>query len=138
MYAYEKTSIEGIKGHFQELDHFFKQQGFEVGGGWEYDHAYYDKQLEHHPGYLFLRIPAYVEEGEFGERDAVLRLGAPFLLRHKYQIGLDDNADAGLVTSFVSQFSEPEDADASVREEDVRKGEHVIGELEQALKKTLR
>jgi hypothetical protein len=59
-----------------------------------------------------------------------VELGRPFLLSHKYQIGLDDHiGDAGT----LNQFSEPVDKDASFPEQYIETGKALVKELESIL-----
>ena len=60
----------------------------------------------------------------------LLSLRRPFLLSHKYQIGLDDHiGDAGT----MNQFSEPVDKDASFPEQYIETGKDLVKELESIL-----
>lgn len=129
MFAFENTSMENYEGHYGAIRDFFNEQGYEVGGNWEYDHGYFDKKLADHPGYLFVRIPVTAQVGEFGQEDAVVKIGRPFVLRHKYQIGLDDHADVTVATGSINQFSEPQDPDASLKQEDVELATTMIEQL---------
>lgn len=132
MFPFENTAMENRQGRFDEIRDFFKEHGFEIGGNWETDHAFFDKKLKDNPGYLFIRIPVFVDEGTFGEDDAVLRVGTPFLLRHKYNPGLDDNVQVDTFDSALDQFSEPVDPDASIEQKEVEETQPLIRELEQA------
>lgn len=132
MYTFEQTVLEGKQGSYEAMRNFFEEEGYELGGGWEYDHGYFDKQLELNPGYLFIRVPAYVEKGTLGDPGATIRLGRPFLLRHQYQSGIDEDAEPTLTNAMTNQFSEPQDADASLEQEDVDQAKPLIQQLEQA------
>lgn len=136
MYAFEGSAIENKKGRYKAVKELFDEEGFELGGGWEIDHGYFDKKLDDHPGYLYLRIPVFAEEGQIEEPEARVRMGRPFVLRHKYQIGNDDyvDTDVGVVftNTWFNQFSEPEDSDASLKEDDVQRAQKALGKLEQA------
>jgi hypothetical protein len=132
MFAFHHTLLENKRLSFSELNGFLNQHHFEIGGNWDYSHGYFDRKLEENPGYLFLRIPVQVEEGSFGEDGAQLRIGTPFLLRHKYQRGLDDYVFVTNRTAAFNQFSEPVDPDASLKQEDIDKAAPLIKDLEQA------
>lgn len=132
LYAFEQTMLEGKQGEYEEFSRFFEAQGFELGGGWDYDHGYFDYKLASHPGYLFIRIPAYAERGTFGDADSTIRLGRPFLLRHKYQKGIAEDTDITLTNATFNQFAEPEDADASLTEEDLHQAKPILHKLEHA------
>lgn len=137
MYAFEGTVIENKKGRYEDIQDFFTAQNFEVGSGWEYDHGYFDKQLQAEPGYIFIRIPVYVLQGEFGDPDAQVRLGSPFSLSHQYVKGLDDHVYTNTFTHLTTtnQFSEPADKDASLSAEEVAKAKHEIAQLERTFMK---
>jgi hypothetical protein len=137
MYPFEQTALENQKGSFEEIQQLLQEQGFEVGGNWEYDHGYFDRKLKGHPGYLFLRIPIFVEQGAFGENEAEVRLGTPLLLRHKYQIGNDDQVNIGVITASVNQFQEPVDPDASLKQEDVEGAIKLIQQLEKVFQERI-
>ncbi|WP_202080293.1 YugN family protein [Caldalkalibacillus salinus] len=134
MYPFENTALENFEGHFVDIRQFFHEHGFDEGGNWEYDHGFFDKKLADNPGYLFIRVPVMVKEGEFGDDEALVRLGKPFLLRHKYQIGLDDYVDVDVLDSSINQFSEPQDSDASIETEEVEKSKKIIQKLEEQFK----
>jgi hypothetical protein len=137
MFPFEQTALENQKGRFEEIQQLLQEQGFEEGGNWEYDHGYFDRKLQDHPGYLFLRIPVFVEQGAFGENEAEVRLGNPLLLRHKYQIGNDDQVNIGVMTASLNQFQEPVDSDASLKQEEVEAGIKVIQQLENVFQERL-
>ncbi|WP_025027963.1 YugN family protein [Caldalkalibacillus mannanilyticus] len=132
MFVYEESQLENQIVPFAPFRDFMSELGFVVGGSWDYDHGYFDRKLEDDPGYLFVRIPVMVEEGNFGEDEATLRIGAPLLLRHKYQRGLDNYVFVDNSNATFNQFSEPEDPDASLKEGDIEQGQKVIQEVEQA------
>lgn len=134
MFPFENTSIENYKGHFADLRQFFHEHGYDEGGNWEYDHGFFDKKLADHPGYLFIRIPVFVQEGEFGDDEALIRLGKPFALRHKYQIGNDDYVDETVTNASVNQFQEPQDPNASLTEEEIKYCRGRVEALEQKFK----
>lgn len=138
MYIFEGTQLENKKASYTQIRQFLNEYGFEEGGGWEYDHGFFDRKIEDNPGYLFIRIPVMVETGSFGEDEARVRIGTPFLLRHKYQRGLDDHVFADNSNALINQFSEPVDADATVKPEDVEKGKQMIQQLGQSYEKHFR
>jgi hypothetical protein len=134
MYPFENTSMENYEGQFIDIRQFFHEQGYDEGGNWDYDHGYFDRKLADSPGYLFIRVPVFVKEGEFGDDEAFVRLGKPFLLRHKYQVANDDYVDMTVINATYNQFAEPEDADATVTEEEVAETKEIIRRLDQAFR----
>lgn len=137
MYSFEQTTLEDRKGRFEEIHKLLQEQGFEEGGNWEYDHGFFDRKLRDHPGYLFVRIPVFVEQGAFGEDEAQVRLGTPLLLNHKYQIGNDDHVNIDVLDASLNQFQEPVDSDASLKQEDIERGREVIQQVEKVLQERI-
>jgi hypothetical protein len=132
MYPFKQSTLEDRKGQFAEIRQLLNKYEFQEGGNWDYDHGYFDRKLQDNPGYLFIRIPVFVERGAFGEDGAKVRVGMPFLLRHKYQRGLDDHVETNVIAnSAINQFSEPVDPDASIKQEDIKQGLEIIQRVEQ-------
>jgi hypothetical protein len=109
-----KSRLENEMIALNEAEDVLKSMGFSYGGNWDYDHGYFDYKLDDEEGYTFLRIPFKAVEGELDKRDTTVQMGEPFLLAHKYQVGLDDHAGAGNLSGSVNQFSEPQDPDATI------------------------
>ncbi|GAA0355841.1 YugN family protein [Bacillus horti] len=131
MFAFEHTSLENFQGSFGEIKRFLQEKGYDEGGNWEYDHGYFDKKIADSPGYLFIRIPIIVQEGTFGEDEARVKIGTPFLLRHKYQIGNDDHVHVTLANASLNQFAEPQDPDASLEQDEIDSTWEIIRRLEE-------
>jgi hypothetical protein len=127
------SKIEGQHYQLYKLEQLLKPLGYSIGGGWEYDHGYFDYKIDDEVGYQFLRIPFQSIDGQLDSRGATVQLGKPFLLSHKYQIGVDDHASAGAMSGSFNQFQEPQDPDASVSEEYVHTGKELVKELENVL-----
>ena len=134
MYPFEQTSIENTQGSFGRFRDFFEEQGYVVGGNWDYHQGYFDKQLDDELGYLFVRIPVFMVEGEFGDDVAQLRVGTPFALRHKYNPGIDHRGDIGVVTASFNEFQEPVDPDASLEEQQIEVARLEMMRLERAFR----
>lgn len=129
------SSIQGRhfeKGHLEE---FLASQGFTIGGGWDYDHAYFDYVFQKTPYYDVLRIPVFVKSGDFEQASAKLECGIPFLLRHCYQYGIDDEKDAlfGLGGGTLNQFQKPIDPDAPISDKLVVQGVELLKTLDSRL-----
>ncbi|SDC30983.1 YugN-like family protein [Melghirimyces thermohalophilus] len=135
-----QSSLENQEGDFIPLDRLFNEEGFVLGGGYEYDHGYYDKALdwendrEHR---IYLRIPVTAVEGSIGTRSATLRIGQPFVLKHIYQDGGNQQAQAGLISGSVNQFAEPADKDAKVNAKWTERAQSEINQLERRFQKEL-
>ncbi|GGE20655.1 hypothetical protein GCM10011571_23290 [Marinithermofilum abyssi] len=127
------SPLENQQGSFRDLDTLFNAEGFVLGGGYEYDHGYYDKALdweENMEHRAYLRIPVFTESGNLGENDATIRIGKPFALKHEYQSGLDDHVDTGVISGLIDQFQEPADKDADVEEKWLQRAQSELQQLE--------
>lgn len=137
MYEFGRTIFDQKKGYLADLQSFFQAHGFEVGGGWEYDHGFFDKELASQPAYLMLRIPVFAIEGTLDDNKAKVRLGDPFLLKHQYEEGLDHNASPGVwIQPLIDQFSSPKNEDAPLQETDIQVGEKYVRQLEEEFNKS--
>ncbi|GGA55620.1 hypothetical protein GCM10007416_31030 [Kroppenstedtia guangzhouensis] len=128
-----QSSIENLKGSFIQLDRLFNEKGFVLGGGYEYDHGYYDKALdweENKEHQAYLRIPVTAVSGSIGTRKATLQIGKPFILKHVYQTKSDDQVSTGLISGSFNQFAEPEDPDARVESKWIQRGQSELKKLE--------
>jgi hypothetical protein len=130
-----KSKLENQLCALNEAEEVMKSMGFSYGGNWDYDHGYFDYKIDDEIGYTFLRIPFKAVEGELDKKDTVIQLGEPFLLAHKYQIGLDDNAEAGNLSGSLNQFSEPQDPDAAIDKKWIGIGKELVQKVETALLK---
>lgn len=127
------SPLEGITDDFMTIDRFFNDEGFVLGGGYEYDHGYYDKALDwenDNAHQAYLRIPVTAIEGSIGTRKATLQIGKPFVLKHEYQKGLDDHVSIGLLSGSFNQFAEPADKDADVEQKWVQRAQSELKQLE--------
>ncbi|NEU30044.1 hypothetical protein GN156_04530 [bacterium LRH843] len=124
------TAIEGMQMTLKELEDKLKPLRYNIGGGWEYDKGYFDYKIDQNPGYTFLRLPFHAIDGEIGQRGVTVELGQPFLLRHQYEAGLDDDVVTGGV---LNQFQTPVDKDAAIDPKFKRTAQSLIQELELTL-----
>lgn len=127
------SKLEGTEFHLYKLEQELKSLGYSIGGGWEYDHGYFDYEIDSDVGYQFLRVPFQAVDGQLDSQGTSVRLGRPFLLSHKYQRGLDDNVHVDNATASFDQFSEPVDPDASFPKEYIDLGKTLVKELEAVL-----
>ncbi|WP_075620504.1 YugN family protein [Paenisporosarcina indica] len=129
------SSIEGKQFERGQLEAFLATHGFSVGGGWDYDHAYFDYVFQKTPYYDVLRIPVTVKSGDFEQASSKLECGVPFLLRHCYETGIDDEKDAlfGIGGGTLNQFQKPTDPDATVSEKLVVQGVELLKSIESQL-----
>ncbi len=127
------SKIENTTKTLYELETLVKPLGYDIGGNWDYDHGYFDYKIDDEVGYQFLRVPFIAVKGTLDARGAIVQLGKPLVLSHKYQRGLDDHVHSGNMKASFDQFSEPQDPDASVDEEAVNTGKRLVAELEKVL-----
>mgnify|MGYP001314936648 CR=1 FL=1 len=116
-----------------ELEKQLKPLGYVIGGNWDYDEGSIDYKMADDDGYQFIRIPFKVEEGMLDSPGAIVRLGQPLVLTHKYQANVDRYADNGVIEGSFNQFQEPVDADAEVPAKYVEKGKRLIEQVEHLL-----
>jgi hypothetical protein len=124
------SSVEGKQFDLYKLEQMLKPIGYSIGGSWDYDHGAFDYKIDDEVGYQFLRLPFSAIDGQLDARNCTVELGRPFLLSHKYQIGLDDHIGD---TGTLNQFSEPVDKDASFPEKYIETGKTLVKELESIL-----
>ncbi|MFS0556199.1 YugN-like family protein [Brevibacillus sp. 179-C9.3 HS] len=126
------SSLPGTRatfGYFREA----LQPHFTLSN-WDYEQGYFDRALDD-KNMVFLRLPVKVLQGELDSPDAWLEMGQPFVIRHVYQTGVEE--DIGymepLASGLVNQFQEPVDKDAQIDSRWIRKAEAVVKELENRL-----
>lgn len=127
------SKIEGAEFQLYKLEQELKAIGYSIGGNWDYDHGYFDYKIDDKVGYQFLRVPFQSVDGQLDSQGTTVELGRPFLLSHKYQIGIDDNVHVWNRTASFDQFSEPEDPDATFPKEFIELGHTLVHELEAVL-----
>jgi hypothetical protein len=126
------SSLPGTRGTFGYFREAL-QPKFTLAN-WDYEEGYFDRVLDDN-NEVFLRLPVKVLQGELDSADAWLELGTPFVIKHVYEKGVDE--DIGymepLVSGVMNQFQEPVDKDAELDPRWVRKAEAVVKELENRL-----
>ncbi|MFC4323441.1 YugN-like family protein [Litchfieldia salsa] len=129
------SKIEGLTSQLYQLEQVLKPLGYNIGGNWDYDHGYFDYKIDDEVGYQFLRVPFEAVDGQLDSHGVTVNLGRPFLLSHKYQIGLEDHVQTDMdgLSATIDQFQEPEDPDASFPEKYIDLGKALVGELEAVL-----
>jgi hypothetical protein len=132
--------IENVQGRFADVESLLDKEGFQLGGAYEYDHGYFDKALdwESDAHQSYLRIPVSSVKGRIGDPDATVKLGRPFVLRHEYQAGPDDNVDTGTFSGLIDQFQEPAVKDAPVDEKWIDRAQSALRELETRIDQEIR
>jgi hypothetical protein len=134
------SSLEGYQATYRELQALLYTEGFRLGGGYEYDHGYFDYALdwEENEGYhYYLRIPAYAMQDELDEPDAIVRLGKPFILKHEFlQNSNDLTGDIGVASALVNQFTKPIPSDQDdIAEKWIVQAKSVVQKIQEKLLK---
>lgn len=129
------SKLEDVQDAFDNVRERLHEYDFSLGGNWDYDHGYFDRNLDE-ANKVWLRIPFQVVngtlDGDTEESDAIVRIGAPFVLKHVYNEGLDRNAEAETVGAMVDQFQTPVDADADVEEKWVDRAAELLLKVEKS------
>ncbi|TFB13784.1 hypothetical protein E3U55_15380 [Filobacillus milosensis] len=129
-----ESGIDNQIFNYNDLENILKRLDFVIGGNWEYDHAFFDYQIEKDDEqYVFLRIPVNTEIGNLDEPDAQVKIGKPFVLAHRYESGIDHQSSIGNLSGSFNQFQSPEEPDAEVDSEFVTEAEQVLQKVERAL-----
>ncbi|SDZ49043.1 YugN-like family protein [Evansella caseinilytica] len=127
-----QSAIENREFLLYDLEKKLKPLGYVIGGGWDYDHGYFDYKLEDNGSYLFVRLPFSAVNGELDTKGVHVRLGRPFLFSHQYERNLDhDNEEDP--NPLLNQFSAPENPDAPFPSEWIAAGREHVRELEQVI-----
>ncbi|MGY4689107.1 YugN family protein [Salibacterium sp. K-3] len=125
------SKLEGHRFVLQDLEKKMKPLGYDIGGGWEYDHGYMDYKMSNEEDYQFFRVPFEAVDGELEQKGVKVALGRPFVLAHQYKRGSDHVEEP--YNAVVNQFQTPEDRDADVPASWVEQGERLNKELEDVL-----
>ncbi|MCA0986583.1 YugN-like family protein [Guptibacillus algicola] len=125
--------LEGKTIELSIMEDKLRQLGYSYGGGWEYDHGYFDYKIDDEDGYLYLRVPIKAVKKELDADGAIVQIGQPFMLHHMYQAGVDPGGNIGNITASFNQFQEPTDKDAEVDEKWLKFGERYVKQLDAAL-----
>ena len=106
------STIEEKQSNFANISDQLEQEDFRLGGGYTYDHGYFDKALdwEEEQGHrYFLRIPVFQVQGDIGDPDTLVRIGKPFVIKHEFRTdeSNDPTADSGVFSGLTNQFTAP-------------------------------
>ncbi|KKB40572.1 YugN-like family protein [Bacillus thermotolerans] len=127
------STLEGKTFPLHELERKLKPLGYAIGGGWEYDHGFFDYKMSSEEGYQFLRLPFRAVEGQLDSPGVVVQLGSPFVLAHIYQRGIDEFASPGNIGGSLNQFAAPEDPDGQVPDRYVITAKRLLEEAENVI-----
>jgi hypothetical protein len=129
MIPIEGFTLENKQDSFEQFRSRLEPHGFIVSGNWDYDHGFLDRVMNEEKT-VYIRVPFEVTQGEFdGEstnENTVVRIGTPFVLKHQYEEGLDQDADTGLVSGTLDQFQSPVNKDAPVEDHWIQEAKEVL------------
>ena len=128
--------MDSYQNTFQTINQALQQEDFSLGGGYTYEHGYFDKPLdpEEHVYRYYLRIPAEALEGDLDHPKTTIRLGQPFIIKHEVLTDNDPSGDIGLASALVNQFQTPIPAeDHPIDEKYIERGKQAIQIAEQRL-----
>ncbi|MEX2460062.1 MAG: YugN family protein [Paenibacillaceae bacterium] len=127
------SKLENHVEEFINLNHYFGEYAFTLGGNWDYDHGFFDRFLDE-AHMVWLRIPFDVTSGTMDgisdASDAVVKLGTPFVLKHIYNDGLDSEAVPNVYGALINQFQEPIEKDAKIEAHWVEQAKQILQEVE--------
>jgi len=111
------SSLTSQVHDFMESRNELMEHGFVLGGNWDYNHGSFDCVLDDN-NKVWLRVPFDVTvgnlDGEASENDVQIQFGQPYVLKHIYNEGLDQEAQPRAVGALMDQFSDPVDPDAEI------------------------
>ncbi|HET7628142.1 MAG TPA: YugN-like family protein [Bacillales bacterium] len=128
-----ESKLEGARFPLVDLEAALEPIGFTIGSNWDYDHGSLDCKINEEDGYLFLRIPFRAVEGSLDADGAIVQIGPPFLLNHKYESGLDEEVATGVISGFTNQFQEPVDKDSEIPPRHTVVGKQWLQKAEEAV-----
>lgn len=125
------SSLPGTRGTYGYIQEAL-QPDFTLAN-WDYEHGYFDCMLDEQ-GMVYLRLPVKVMQGELDSPDAWLEMGTPFVIKHVYQTGVEqDLVNASVASAMINQFQEPVDKDAQVEDRWMSQAEQVVKRVEAIL-----
>ncbi|GGF11947.1 hypothetical protein GCM10010954_08240 [Halobacillus andaensis] len=112
----EGTGIEGLVVDLQPLTQIMENNGFILGGSWDYERVTYDYKVsapEKNVTY-YIRIQGYAVEGDVDRGNAVIQLVTPLLGKHYYPHGVEygeqEEFPAGLMERATKAVEKLKDA----------------------------
>jgi hypothetical protein len=134
MITIDSNMIEGFQTTYQKAKDMLDPEGFAIGGGWNYDHGYFDHPLdweEEHGYRYYLRIPVYAVKGDIGDHKTIVEFGKPFVIKHEFRTKNNPSGDVGVLSSLVNQFSEPIPTEgAEIDEQWVARARNLVEKIE--------
>ncbi|WP_127570310.1 YugN family protein [Paenibacillus xylaniclasticus] len=131
-----RSDIEFTECEFAEAKEKLEREQFTLGGNWDYDRGTFDRYLDDERK-VWLRLPFEVITGSIdvdrADNNASIKFGTPFVLKHLYQEGNDEEATVRLAGSVFDQFQSPADPDARVEAVWIDKAKHALAAAEHVL-----
>lgn len=113
---------------------YLRELGFSLGGNWDYDRGSFDRPLDE-ARLVWLRLPFEVMHGRLdAEADGAgtrIRFGQPYVLKHIYNAGLDEEAQPRALGGLIDQFASPVDPDAELEPRWTEQAEQWLRQVEQ-------
>lgn len=116
MHALPSSLTSQVHGYMNARDTLL-DEGFALGGNWEYDHGSFDCSLDD-ANKVWLRLPFDVTIGnldsETTDSHTQIQFGQPYVLKHVYNEGSDREAQPRALGAMLDQFSDPVDPDDEI------------------------
>jgi hypothetical protein len=132
MFAIPSSLTSQVK-NYVSASNDLAEYGFDLGGNWEYDHGSFDCVLDE-ANKVWLRLPFDVTIGhldnEKQESNAKIQFGQPYVLKHVYNEGLDQEAQPRAIGALMDQFSDPIDPDDDIESHWIDKARQKLNVVE--------
>lgn len=129
-----QSALEDVEAQLSEAKTYLHTYGFTIGGNWDYDHGCFDHSIDG-VNKVWLRIPFQVTQGnldrEQDDKQAKIRIGVPFVLKHVYNEGTDPKAGFMTYGGLIDQFQDPIEKDAEIEQKWVEKASVLLQKIEQ-------
>ncbi|AKO91583.1 YugN family protein [Priestia filamentosa] len=86
---FEQVDFDGLTAPLDRLDYIMEKHGLIRAEGWDYERVTYDRKFEIQSDTYYLRVQAFVIEGDVGAHKATLQLLNPLLGKHYYPHGVE-------------------------------------------------
>lgn len=112
-----QTDLEGHVAYFGIVNNCVEEQGYHLGGSWDYYHGCFDHTLYREGAEtIYIRIPFVVLDGELDRPEALIKFTTPFVIKHVVNLGLDSDESSLLDATGFSQFQAPLDTDGHIED----------------------
>ncbi|OIK15947.1 hypothetical protein BIV60_07050 [Bacillus sp. MUM 116] len=110
------SEIEGKRADFGVVRDIFHSYGCSFCSNFDYDQGKFDALLWRDGGEsIYLRVPIYVIDGALDHSNALIEFGAPFVIKHVVNVGLDHDENSFVTgTTGLDQFQTPVDQDGYI------------------------